>query len=105
MSKRQNLILLISLIAALVVIAILVYNKGDDELQWDFKGPVQVVANDADGATYVKVKGKGYALSSVKWAGFIKIQVGDTLIKKEGDKYIKVIKAGMKDTIYFNKEY
>ena len=112
MTKKRKFISLLPLLLPILFIAlvaiILYWNRNNmGELGWEFKGPVQEAVNDGDAgsASYVKVQGKGYDLTNIEWADFIKIFKGDTLIKRKGDKYIKIIRAGAKDTIYYNKEY
>jgi len=107
MIKRYLFIIMVFVLALIITIPVFYLKSRSNEINWDFKGPVQKVTFGEDGVIdTLVVNGNVYRLANIKWADMnIGISRGDTAIKKRGDRYIKFIKAHSRDTLYYNKEY
>jgi hypothetical protein len=73
-------------------------------IRWHFSGPVENVRYDVKKYPWVIVNGMEYNLYYTTWDFNVRINKGDTLIKRAGDIRIKLIRQGMHDTISFNRK-
>lgn len=101
MENRWFLLLLVIIFALLFGSKILKKIGDKDAMEWHFKGAVEKIRYDKHYPT-IWINGKDYSLYYTIWNFDIKIQPGDTIIKKENDLRIYLIRRSRKDTIYFN---
>ena len=102
-NKRQFGLSLVGLWALTVIIFYFVDRRKN--LNWNFKGVVEKVWYDKTAFPHVTVNGTEYDLRIAIWDFNIKINKGDTIIKKKGDERILLIRPKTRDTIYPNDSY
>src|SRR5258708_4070460 len=73
---------------------------GEMSLNDSFNGLVQNVNYNEKGIPTVTIKGIEYYLAGENWGHYQdKIETGDSMIKKKGELYIKLIKRNRIDTV------
>jgi hypothetical protein len=102
--NKYQVFLLAAVVAILLAFAF--YKREtlpEKTLKWHFKGAVKNVRYDLKKYPWVIIADKEYNLYYTTWDFNVKINRGDTLIKYEGDRRVKLIRAGSHDTVFFEK--
>lgn len=102
-NKRDAIIFTLIIIILTGIVIGNMESEPEKVLKWNFKGVVEHVRYDDKRFPWVIVNGKEYNLYYTTWNFNVKINKGDTIIKKEGDKRIKIIKKYSRDTLVFKK--
>jgi hypothetical protein len=98
--KKVSKIFLVVFFIWAIVILVGKKIENNENLMYNFHGPVKKIRYNVQGFAHVTIDGKEYDLRITDWNSNIKIFKDDTLIKEKGDSKVKLIRKNSKDTIY-----